>query len=131
MWGHLWSVGSLLNISKKLLKIWKILWEPFRSCFLNSTANPTQFWWKWAGWAVLFKQATPTIFFIFSAYSFKIFNKETTNSLTFLTHIILVLGVVFGHEKFAVWKRNLQKNYNKVTIIVCVVRIFMNQTLSR
>ena len=31
-------------------------WEPFRICLLNSTANPAQFWWKWAGLAVLFSR---------------------------------------------------------------------------
>ena len=28
-------------------------WEPFRICLLNSTANPAQFGWKWAGLAML------------------------------------------------------------------------------
>jgi hypothetical protein len=31
-------------------------WELFRSCLLNSTANPAQFWLKWAGLAVLFSR---------------------------------------------------------------------------
>ena len=35
---------------------WKKSWEPFRSCLLNSTANPAQFGWKWAGLAVLFSR---------------------------------------------------------------------------
>ena len=35
------------------LKIKKKSWEPFRSCLLNSTANPAQFGWKWAELAVL------------------------------------------------------------------------------
>ena len=44
-------------------------WEPYRICLLNSSANPAQFGWKWAGLAVL---ATPMTFFIFSAqYFFK------------------------------------------------------------
>ena len=34
-------------------------WEPFRSCLLNSTANPTQFGWKGAGLAVLFSRQLP------------------------------------------------------------------------
>ena len=33
-----------------------ISWEPFRICLLNSTANSAQFWWKWAGLAVLFSR---------------------------------------------------------------------------
>ena len=31
-------------------------WELFSICLLNSTANPAQFWWKWAGLAVLFSR---------------------------------------------------------------------------
>ena len=27
----------------------KKLWEPFGICLIKSTANPAQFWWKWAG----------------------------------------------------------------------------------
>ena len=42
-----------------MLKIWKKLWEPFRSCLLNTTANPAQFRWKWAGLAMLFSRQLP------------------------------------------------------------------------
>ena len=31
-------------------------WEPFRSCLLNSTANPAHFHPNWAGLAVLFSR---------------------------------------------------------------------------
>ena len=31
-----------------------VVWE-LGVCLLNSTANPAQFGWKWAGLAVLFK----------------------------------------------------------------------------
>jgi hypothetical protein len=31
-------------------------WEQFSICLLNSKANPAQFWWKWAGLAVLFSR---------------------------------------------------------------------------
>jgi hypothetical protein len=34
----------------------KKICEPFRICLLNSTANSAQFWWKWAGLAVLFSR---------------------------------------------------------------------------
>ena len=45
------KINENLNIKEKLKS-----WEPFRSCQLNSTANPVQFWWKWAGLAVLFSR---------------------------------------------------------------------------
>ena len=41
---------------KVLLKIWKRSWEPFRSCLLNSTANPVHFHQNWAELAVLFSR---------------------------------------------------------------------------
>jgi hypothetical protein len=40
-------------IKKTILKIWEKSWEPFGSYLLNSTANPAQVEWKWAGLAVL------------------------------------------------------------------------------
>ena len=43
-------------LKKYILKIWKKTWEPFGSYLLNSTANPAQFEWKWAGLAVLFSR---------------------------------------------------------------------------
>ena len=36
----------------KILKRTKKSWEPFRSCLINSTTNPAQLGWKWAGLAV-------------------------------------------------------------------------------
>ena len=41
----LYSKKSMKNEKKKI-------WEPFRSCLLNSTANSAQFGWKWTGLAV-------------------------------------------------------------------------------
>ena len=37
------------------------MWVPFGSYLLNSTANPAQFEWKWAGLAVLFSRQIPNI----------------------------------------------------------------------
>ena len=50
----LWVLNEI--VKKCILKIWKKSWEPFGSCLLNSTANPAQFEWKWAGLAVLFSR---------------------------------------------------------------------------
>jgi hypothetical protein len=50
MWGAIVVCGFLLKLfQKNVLKIWKKSWEPFGSYLLNSTANPAQFEWKWAG----------------------------------------------------------------------------------
>jgi hypothetical protein len=43
------------KMKMKILKT-KKSWEPFSICLLNSTANPAQFLWKWAGLAVLFSR---------------------------------------------------------------------------
>ena len=49
--------GFLMKWLKKcILEIWKKSWVPFGSYLLNSTANPAQFEWKWAGLAVLFSR---------------------------------------------------------------------------
>ena len=45
---------NVLSGNGQLFK--KKFFEPFRSCLLNSTANPAQFGWKWAGLAVLFSR---------------------------------------------------------------------------
>ena len=64
-WNIKWQkcAGISLNdfILKKInenenIKAKKKSWEPFGSCLLNSTANPAQFRWKWAGLAVLFSR---------------------------------------------------------------------------
>ena len=68
------------------------------NCLRNSTANPAQFGWKWAGLAAGNSQTAPTIFFIFSAYFF--FSKnipQTTFAVAFLTHIILAICGVDCH----------------------------------
>ena len=80
---HIWNIkwqkyaGMGLNgfIFKKINKNWNIKtnkksWEPFRSCLLKSTANPAQFWWKWAGQATY--KRLPGFFFslIFNFHSF-------------------------------------------------------------
>ena len=80
-----------LNIKTK-----KKSWEPFGSYLLNSTANPAQFGWKWAGLAVLFGRRLPNgshVFFIFLKNHLNK-NPQTTNALTFLAHIILAIGGV-------------------------------------
>ena len=76
--------GFLMKWLKKyILKVWKKLWEPFRSCLLNSTANPAHFHPSLAGLAVLFSRqllnGSPTIFFKLSAYFFKINSLKPTN----------------------------------------------------
>ena len=50
----LWILNEIIR--KKYPEIMKKLWEPFESYLLNSTANPAQFDWKWAGLAVLFSR---------------------------------------------------------------------------
>ena len=44
--GEIVSYQRFFNWGKNMLKIWKISWEPFRSCLLNSKGNPAQFVWK-------------------------------------------------------------------------------------
>ena len=66
---------------------------PFWSYLINSTANPAQFEWKWAGLAVLLRKQLPNdshdFFHIFSKFFDNIIkNPQTTIALTFLTHII-------------------------------------------
>ena len=48
--------GFIFKEINENIKTKKNSWEPFRSCLLNSTANPAQFGWKWAGLAVLFSR---------------------------------------------------------------------------
>ena len=50
MTSHLWQTHTE-SLKKKL-------WQPFRICLLNSTANPAQFGWKRAKLALLFKSMT-------------------------------------------------------------------------
>ena len=87
-----------------MLKVWKKSWEPFGSCLLNSTANPTQFGWKWAGLAVHLAgsfQAATTIFFTFSGQFFLndfIKNPQTRNTHAFLPLNISPVGSVRGNK---------------------------------
>jgi hypothetical protein len=67
-----------LDIKEKLKS-----WEPFRSCLLNSTANPAHFHQNWAGLAVL-------IFIYFFKYG-----TIENYSCAFLTLNILAIGRVF------------------------------------
>jgi hypothetical protein len=51
MVSYLKKINENKNIKEKLKS-----WELFRSCLLNSTANPAQFHQNWAGLAVLFSR---------------------------------------------------------------------------
>ena len=83
-----------------MLKVWKKLWEPFRSCLLNSTANPAKLRWKWAGLASIFSWQLPNgshdFFQTFSIYFLNYFikNPQTTIALPFLSHNISTTGDV-------------------------------------
>ena len=104
-------VWFLIKYLRKLcLKYWKKMWESFWSCLLNSTANPDQFGWKWAGLPVLFSRQLPNdshnffqIFsIIFKNYLTK--NPQTTIALTFLTQSISAIGgvlLLFWGQSFA------------------------------
>ena len=71
------------------------IWEPIRICQLNSATNPTQFWWKWAGLAVLFsRQLINDLFHTYSIISL-IKKKDPIN--------------IFAHA-FTVWLEYFQKN---------------------
>ena len=67
---------------------------------LRSTANPAQFWWKWAGLAVLFSRQIlngSQDFFLFNILIFiYFFEYETieTHARAFLTLNILFIGTV-------------------------------------
>ena len=94
MVSHLKKINENENIKEKFKS-----WEPFRSCLLNS--NPAQFWWKWAGLAVLFSRQIlngSQDFFLFNNLIFiYFFEYETieTHTRTFLTLNILAIGTVF------------------------------------
>ena len=84
----------------KILKR-KKSWEPVRICLLNSTANSAQFWWHWAGLAVLFSRqilnGSQDFFFLFNILIFIYLLKyETieTHARAFLTHNIFAIGRV-------------------------------------
>ena len=84
----------------KTIKVKKKSWEPFRICLLNSTANPAQFGWKWAGLAVLSSRqllnGSHDLFHIFSIIFIYFFKYETieTHARAFLTLNILAIGRV-------------------------------------
>ena len=90
----------------------------FGSYLLNSTANPAQFEWKWAGLAVLFSRYLPNgthdFFQIFSIYFSKDFikNPQTTIALTFLTHIIYGID---GVQKY--WNNVMSNDGLSIEII--------------
>ena len=52
-------VCGFLNNLKIYAESMKKSWELFGSSLLNTTANPAQFRWKWAGLAVLFSRQLP------------------------------------------------------------------------
>ena len=90
-----------LILKKYAESLKKIVGEPFRSCLLNSTANPAKLGWKWAGLAVLFSRqllnGSHDFFQTFSIYFLNHFikNPQTTIALPFLTHDISVIGGVY------------------------------------
>jgi hypothetical protein len=83
-----------------MLKIWKKSWEPFRSCLLDSTANPAHFHPNWAGLAVLFSRqilnGSQDFFHIFSIIFIYFFKYETieTHARAFLALIISAVASV-------------------------------------
>ena len=83
-----------------MLKIWKKSWEPFRICLLNSTANPAQFGWKWAGLALLSSRqllnGSHNFFHTFSIIFNYLFKYETIE-----THARAFSDLIF--QLWAVW----------------------------
>ena len=77
------------NIIEKLKS-----WEPFRSCLLNSTANPAQFGWKLAGLVVLFSRqllnGSQDFFSCFDTLIFIYFFKYETIFLYVLQFFLLI-----------------------------------------
>ena len=93
------------HIKKKIyyIKEKKKSWEPFEICLLNSTANPAQFWWKLAEFAVLFSRqilngSQDFSFFYILCTIFSYFFNETikTNGRAILSLIILGIGSVIS-----------------------------------
>ena len=86
----------------KILKRTKKSWEPFRSCLINSTTNPAQLGWKWAGLAV---QVTSKWLPRFFSYFQNIFlndfikNPQTRNARTFLPLNISAVGSVGQYDQ--------------------------------
>ena len=76
-------------------------WEPFRIFLLNSTANPAQFGWKWAGLAVLFSRqllnGSHDLLHIFSIIFIYLSKYKTieTHARAFLALIISTVGSVY------------------------------------
>ena len=57
------------SLKKHILKIWKKSWVTFRSYLLNSTANPAQSEWKWAGFLrISLKTHKPQLHLIFGPH---------------------------------------------------------------
>jgi hypothetical protein len=90
------------KINKNYAENMKKSWEPFRICLLNSTANPAQFGWKWAGLAVLSSRqllnGSHDFFHIFSIIFNFFFKYETieTHARAFLALNISIVGSVSG-----------------------------------
>ena len=82
------------------------MWELFESYLLNSTVNPAQLEWKWAGLAVLFGRQLlngshdffQTLSIFFKDYFIK--NPQTTITLPFLTHNISAIGEVCWDKNY-------------------------------
>jgi hypothetical protein len=94
-------------IFKKIIKnyaenVKKKSWEPFRSCLLDSTANPAHFHPNWPGLAVLFSRqilnGSQDFFHIFSIIFIFFFKYETieTHARAFLALIISAVASVIS-----------------------------------
>ena len=99
------------QIKIKILKRKKKSWEPFRSCLLNSTANPAHFHQNWAGLAVLFSRQIlkrlPGFFLFFNILIFIYVSKyETieTHARAFMTLNILTISRVSRHFRLTLWR---------------------------
>ena len=91
------KINKKQNI-KEILKSWEL----FRSCLLNSTANPAQFLWKWAVLAMPFSRqllndSQDFNFSLIISFLFIFFKYETieTQAHAFLTLNILAIGRVW------------------------------------
>ena len=118
MWGQLWFVNKLSK--RNIPKIWKKSWVLFGSYLLNNTANPAHLHSNWAESAVLFSRQLPNgthdFFQIFRMCFLKDFikNPQTTNALTFWTHIISgidgVIWEVSGIQNIPLVERSVDLN---------------------
>ena len=93
----------------------------YGSCLLNSTANPAQFGWKWAGLALLFsRQHSNNSHDFFHTFSI-IFRYETieTQAIAFLTHISLAI-----HRWCVLWNAKESSNF-LIQFINIILSLFL------